>query len=238
MNDNEWSDARFEAIDDMQRFRQQRGFTMRHPIVLLAVLAGSILLAYQTWPKAAFFFAEPTDCGELSLRPAQEAQKAGSAPPLMHDMFCRLKGINGQLSALATAKKNGEQPFKDGMFETKSSLEGVKYYVKLVGANVVAVIPANRDDIMRFRERKGSITGFEFDDAGRLIEPSRLPYLNRTASALRIRWAIPDSEKLFIFDLTQRPQDRWTDLTVVGIMLLTALLATFGLFRSFRRSRA
>ena len=112
MNENEWTDARFEAIDDMQRFRQQRGFTMRHPIVLLAVLAGSIFLAYQTWPKAAFFFAEPTDCGELSLRPAQEAQKAGSAPPLVHDMFCRLKGINGRLVLSLRLKRTVSSPLK------------------------------------------------------------------------------------------------------------------------------
>ena len=86
MNENEWTDARFEAIDDMQRFRQQRGFTMRHPIVLLAVLAGSIF-GLPDLAKAAFFFAEPTDCGELSLRPAQEAQRYRRRR--VHDMFCR-----------------------------------------------------------------------------------------------------------------------------------------------------
>ena len=234
-HESDWSDADFRAIDDMERFRNQRGFTMRHPIILVGVLIGALFLAYQTWPKASFFFAEPTDCGDLSLRPSQEAKAPGSAPRLDHNLFCKLKGINGQLSALATAKKNGEQPFRNGQFETKESLEGVKYYVKLVGANVIGVIPADRDDVMRFRERKGSITGFEFDDAGRLIDPSKLAYLRKTESALRIRWAIPDSERLLIFDLTQKPGDRWTDLTVVLLMIFTACLALFGLVRSIRQ---
>lgn len=233
-NDPNWLDSEFEGIDDIEAFRNQRGFTMRHPALLLAVLAGSIFLGYKTWPKAAYFFAQPTDCGVLIDRPIFEAKEKGSAPPLIHNTFCKLKGINEQLSALATAKKDGEQPFKGGNLETKADLSGVKYYVKLAGANVVGVLPADREDIMRFRERKGGLTGFEFDEPGRLIDVSQVPSLAKTARVLRIRWAIPDREPLYIFDLTDSPKDRWSDLLIVGLMALTALLAGFGLLRMAR----
>ena len=233
-NDPNWLQSEFEGIDDIEAFRNQRGFTMRHPALLVAVLVGSVFLGYKTWPKAAYFFAQPTDCGVLTDRPIYEAKKKGSASPLIHNTFCKLKGINEQLSALATAKKDGEQPFKGGHLETKADLSGVKYYVKLAGANVVAVLPADRDDVMRFRERKGGLIGFEFDEPGRLIDASKVQSLKRTARVLRIRWAIPDSEPLYIFDLTDSPRDRWTDLLILGLMALTAILSAFGLFRMAR----
>ena len=229
--DSDWGEDDFDIDDDINEFRHQRGFTMRHPILLVGVLVGALFLAHKTWPRAAYFFLDPTDCGVLIDRPVQEFKKPGSAPKFVHNTYCTLKGINEQLSSLATPKKDGQQPFAKGRYESQEDLAGVKYYVKLAGGNVIGVLPADRKDVYRFRERKGSITGFEFDEPGRLIDTAKDPKLRKTGQVLRIRYAIPDKEKLWIFDVTDRPEDRWTDLVIVGLMGFTALLALFGLVR-------
>jgi hypothetical protein len=236
--DSDWLETEYEAIDDMESFRNQRGFTMRHPVLLVGVIAASIFLGVKTWERAAFFFVEATDCGVLLDRPALKAQSPSAAPELQHNAYCKLKGINEQISALSTAKEDGTQPFKDGNYESKAELEGVKYYVKLAGDNVIGVIPAHRDDVMRFRERKGSLTGFEFDEPGRLIDPSKVPSLRKTEAVLRIRWSIPDQEPIYIFDLSEKPSDRWKDLAVFLILAFTALLAFFGLIRLLLKGRS
>ena len=235
--DLEWL-AEDEDLDaDMEAFRHQRGFTMRHPILLVGVLFGAIFMAHQTWPRAAFYFQEPTDCGVLIDRAVLESRKPGSAPKLVHNSYCVLKGINEQLSALATPKEDGKQPYAQGRIESRSDLAGVKYYVKLAGANIIGVLPADRKDVFRFRERKGSITGFEFDEPGRIIDLAQSPRLRKTATLLRARYAIPDKSRLLIFDLTDRPSERWSDLMIVGLMGFTALLAFFGLIRMVLRRR-
>ncbi len=237
-NNSDWLETEYEALDDMESFRNQRGFTMRHPVLLLGVLIGSIFLGTKTWERASFFFVEASDCGVLLDRPALKAQSPSAAPELRHNTYCKLKGINEQISALSTAKKDGSQPFKDGNYESKAELEGVKYYVKLAGDNVVGVIPAHRDDVMKFRDRKGSLTGFEFDEPGRLIDPSQVPSLRRTEAVLRIRWAIPDNEPIYIFDLTEKPADRWKDLVILIILAFTSLLALYGLGRVLFKRRS
>jgi len=240
MSDEEldWLKEDEDLNADIEAFRHQRGFTMRHPILLVGVLVGAVFLAYKTWPRAAFYFEKPADCGVLIERPEIEAKKPGSAPKLTHDAYCVLKGINEQISALATPKKGGEQPYARGRIESQADLAGVKYYVKLAGANVIGVLPADRDDIFNFRERKGSITGFEFDEPGRIVDLAKEPRLRQTEKLLRIRYAIPDKEPLYIFDITDQPKDRWSDLLIVGLMGFTALLALFGVFRMLRARRS
>ena len=228
-----WEEDFYEEDFEAQ---SRRGFTMRHPILLVFVIVGAAFMSFKTWPRAAFYFAETIDCGELSDRPLLRQTAPDKLIPLRHDTYCKLSGTVHQLHALATAKKDGNQPGSDGgRLETMKELEGVKYYVKLAGDSVFAVLPADRLDIHTHRVRQSSLFGYEVNETGRIYDPSQEAGGATTERYLRVSFALPDDKKIFLFDTTQHPEDRWGFLVILILMGLTGTLALFGLIRSLLR---
>lgn len=208
------------------------GLTMRQPLLLLLVLGGALFMSYAYWPRASYLLqaGKPTDCGELANRPGMR-QRGETLPELPHGRYCKVYGLVGQLSILATGEP---QDTPDPVEKQR----GRKYYVKLVGDNVFAVLAANRDDIVQHRLRQdGSLMGFVVDETGRMIDVDREPGLAQAAQRLRHQFRIPDGERVWLFDTTEQPSDRWGAMVIVGLMVLTALLALFGLTRVALRYR-
>lgn len=224
LDDEEWDD---------EFPRRRGGITMRHPLLLVLVLAGSVFMFIETWPRAEYLFSagEPADCGDISARPGLRQRAPDELPELGHDRFCKLRGVVQSLAILAT----GEPKEIGDPYERQA---GRKYYVKLDGDKVFAVLDASRKDVVDYRARKGSLFGFEVTGAGRMINPDQEEGFKATARTLRLKFSIPDETTIHIFDTTDEPSDRWPYAVICGLMALTAVLALFGLVRVIRARTA
>ena len=105
----------------------------------------------------------------------------------------------------------------------------MKYYVKLAGDAVFAILPADREDVHRHRVRQSSLFGYQVKESGRIFDPNLEPGAQSTGRYLRLNFAVPDDQRILLFDVTQHPSDRWGFLVILGLMGLTMCLATFGL---------
>lgn len=211
---------------------RRAGFTMRHPVLLLAVLAGAVFMAVRSWPGTAYMLRArtPAECGSITERPRLRAEDPQAVPPLPHDTYCHVSGAVQLLTTLATGQaRDLDDPYRRD--------EGRRFFVKLAGDNVFAVLAADRKDVVNHRLRKGSLFGFQIDEPGRMIDPDREPGYAGTARTLRLKFSIPDSEPIRIFDTTDQPSSRWHHAAALIAMVFTALLALFGLVRVIRRRR-
>lgn len=203
----------------------RRGLMMRHPLLLLAVLAGSLFLLIQSAPRAAYMFAEPTDCGDISLRPIIRAENPDALPDLAHDTMCRLTGVVQSRATLATGEARQDT---DDLYAQHA---GRKYFVKLDGDKVFAVLAADDKAVVNHRLRKGSMFGYTFDGVGRMLDPGAEPGYENTARVLRLKFSLADDVPIRIFDTTDDPGRRWPFLAISVVMAFTALLALIGLAR-------
>lgn len=225
-NDEETLDALEDDFDDAwDPPPAPRGVTMRNPILLVAVLAGSIFMFVKYLPRVMYMLdaRTPADCGKIHERP--EARKSGTAlPPLTHDSYCTAQGLVQNFTILATGEPTANtDPAKRN--------EGRKYYVKLDGDKVFVVLAADRPDVIKYRARRGSLLGFEVKEAGRMIDPDADSLYKETGKRLRLEFSTPATESIRIFDTTDDPSARWPALVACIFLLLTALLALFGLIR-------
>lgn len=222
-----------EDDDDWGPPPKRRGTTMRHPLLLVLVVAGAIFLFIKTWPKVAYMIdaQDPAECGDLSLRPEIRAKDPSALPPLPHDTHCHVRAHVQGLSIMATSPNDDVMqtgdPYKDNA--------GRKYYLKLDGDKVFGVIAADQKPVINFRLKRGNLLGYEIDAVGRMIDPDQEPSLRATAKTLRLKFNVPDSEPIRIFDTTQQPGDRWPYVVICALMAFTALLGLFGLLRILRR---
>lgn len=207
---------------------RRRGYTMRNPVMLALVLVGSIFLLVKYWPSVQYLIdaRNPADCGQISERPVLKHQGA-ALPELSHNLFCQIDGVVQNFTVLATGEPS-DHP------NPRKRNEGRKYYVKLDGDKVFAVLAADREDVMNHRERQGSLLGFEVNTTGRIIDPDAEPGYGATARTLRLKFGLPDKEPLRIFDTTDAPSSRWTAVLASIFLLLTASLAMVGLVRIAR----
>ena len=86
--------------------------------------------------------------------------------------------------------------------------------------------------------RQSSLFGYQVKESGRIFEPKLEPGAQSTGRELRRRFAIPDDQRVLLFDVTQHPSDRWGFLVILGLMLLTIGLAAFGLLHMLMKKRA
>lgn len=224
LDDEDWED------DPPPR---RAGITMRHPLLLVLVLVGSVFMLVETWPRAEYILqaGDPADCGDISARPGLRQRAPDELPELKHDTFCELTGVVQSLAILATG-----EPKEVGDVYARQA--GRKYYVKLDGDKVFAVLAADRKDVVDYRARKGSLFGYEVNGTGRMIDPQQDPGFTATARTLRLKFSIPDDTMLRIFDTTEEPTDRWPFAAICALMAFTALLAAFGLLRIVRARMA
>lgn len=210
---------------------RRRGVMMRHPLLLIAVLGAAIFLLVQSWPRTAYMFAEPAECGDISIRPELARTTPDAVPELPVDGLCHLVGISQSRGNLATgeAREDTDDPYEKNA--------GRKIYVKLVGDRVFAVLPASRA-VLDYRMRQDGLVGYPIDATGRIFDPDRLEGYEDTARTLRLKFSVGSDEPIRIFDTTDDPADRWPYLIVSIVLLLTALLALYGLVRLFLARRA
>jgi len=202
-----------------------RGVTMRNPVMLLAVLGVAIFLFVESWPRTAYMFAEPAACGDISQRPHQRQSAPESLPELPTDGLCRLSGVSQSRGNLATgtARDDTEDPYEKNA--------GRKLYVKLFGDRIFAVLPADRD-VIGYRLRNDGLVGYEVDAVGRMFDPDTVEGYADTARTLRLKFSVGSDQPIRIFDATDDPADRWPYAIISVVLLLTALLAAFGLLRT------
>lgn len=218
-----WGD---DEDDDLPT--RPRGVTMRNPVLLIAVLAGSLFMFAKYWPRVAYMIdaRTPGECGKIHERPVK--REAGAAlPELTHDSYCNAQGLVQNFTILATgeAKEHADPARRN---------EGRKYYVKLDGDKVFVVLAADRKDVIKYRARRGNLLGFEIKEPGRMIDPDADPLYAETARKLRVHFSIPETEPIRIFDTTDQPNSRWPAAVGCVFLLVTALFALFGLVRIFR----
>lgn len=201
-----------------------RGVTMRNPLLLLAVLGVAIFLFVESWPRTAYMLAEPTECGDISKRPMQRQSDPAAAPALPTDGLCHLVGVSQSRGNLATGapRDDTEDPYEKNA--------GRKIYVKLFGDRVFAVLPADRE-VIGYRLRNDGLVGYEVDAVGRMFDPDAVEGYADTARTLRLKFSVGSDQPIRIFDATDDPADRWPYAIISVVLLLTALLAAFGLGR-------
>ncbi len=214
-----------EAWPEEEPQPRRGGVTMRHPVLLVAVLVGSVFLSFQTWQRVQHRFEvqEVLDCGDLNQRPYQDG-----AQPLPHDRWCTLTGIIQSPTVLAT----GEPTETTNPYKRHA---GRRFYVRLDGAKVWAVLPGDREDVVDYRARKGSLFGYEVKTAGHMIDPDQDPRLKRTGDVLKVKWGEPRDAEIRIFDTTEGPGSPWPYVGMLALLAVTALLALYGLVRVARR---
>lgn len=210
---------------------RRRGVMMRHPVLLLAVIAAAIFLLVQSWPRAAAMFADPIECGDISTRPEQRRANPDAVPELPTDALCHLVGLSQSRGNLATGEPREDT---DDPYEKNA---GRKIYVKLVGDRVFAVLPASRE-VLDYRTRRDGLVGYPIDAVGRIFDPDALEGYQDTARTLRLKFSVGSDEPIRIFDTTDDPADRWPYLIVSIVLVLTALLALYGLIRMILARRA
>lgn len=217
--------------DDEQAPPPRRGVTMRNPIMLLVVLGVAIFLFVESWPRTAYMFADPVECGDISQRPHLRQSAPESVPELPVDGLCHLKGVSQSRGNLATgtARDDTDDPYEKNA--------GRKIYVKLFGDRVFAVLPADRE-VIGHRLRNDGLVGYEIDAVGRIFDPDRVEGYADTARTLRLKFSVGGDQPIRIFDATDDPADRWPYAIISVVLLLTALLAGFGLVRMLLARRS
>lgn len=205
-----------------------RAFTMRHPALLVLVVLGAVFMAVQSWPSVQFMIAarSPADCGDLTERPILRSSAPDTLPELRHNLYCKVSGVVESRTIYATGEAQETT-------DPRQRHAGRKYFLKLAGDNVFAVIAADRPEVVDYRLKKGSLLGFEVHGPGRLIQPSSDAGFQNTERFLRGKFAgrVAEDRPLWLYDTTDVPGDRWPHALIFALMVFTAGLAGFGLFR-------
>jgi hypothetical protein len=190
-------------------------------LLLALVFAGSAFMVAHHAPGAAYFLkaGEAADCG-------------GEAAAMPREAFCRLGGHVADLEVLVAGDPG------DPKADLRARSAGRKLYVRLWGQRVFAVLAADRDDVLAWRERHaGALPGFEVEGTGRLFDPDGDAVYAGVAATLRQRYGIPAHEPIRLFDTTDQPMDRWPAALAVALMTLNAALALTSLIRVAWRLR-
>ena len=217
-----------EWEEEPARRAPRLGVTMRHPVLLVFVMAASVFMVHRHWRQATRLL-EPdhlVQFGEITDRPHLKSEAPESLPRLEHNRYGKLSGVVESTQLLWTGPKtDSADPVK--------KLEDRKYYLKLLGDRVFVMIAARRADVREFRmKHNNSLLGFALENAtGRMIAVDSEPSYRGLAATLRYKHSIPDDEPIWVFDTTAQPMDPRFAGGVVGLTALIALLALFGLVR-------
>lgn len=226
---DEWLD-RDDEPDDAAA--PARGVTMRHPTMLVMVLACSAFVAFQASKdlRERLGQRDTVDCGDLGERPHLKAASPGQVPPLPHGRWCTLRGIVSSPVTLVS----GEPAETNNPYKKYAKL---KFFVRLAGERVWAVVPGDNWDANNHRIKKGSLFGFEVRGVGHIQDPDKVGKLRQTAERLRLKWGAAKDAEMRIFDLTDEPEPLWQPIAVLVIAAVATLLACFGLLRIALRRR-
>jgi len=207
----------------------RRGLIMRNPILLgvVAVMAMMLMSAY--WPVVSPVFFETRDCGDVTERPALRKKSPDKVPAFENNTFCNLRGLVQSLKPLSAVPKDAEI---ESLVETsRESLAGVKYYVKLTGDQVYAVLAADNPKVYDYFQRQDTLLGLPVDAEGHLFDPATSERYLSVERGLRSNFGVPDTQQIWVFNTTATASDLWPKAVAFGALALTAILALFGLIR-------
>ena len=230
MTENESADLPdFADWPEAQPPPPRRGLIMRNPLLLgiVAVMAALLMSAY--WPVVSPVFFDTGDCGDVTERPSLRKNTPEQLPQFENNTFCNLRGLVQSLKPLSEVPKDAEI---ESLVETsRESLVGVKYYVKLTGDQVYAVLAADDPKIYNYFQRQDTVLGFPVDAEGHLFDPATSERYRSVESGLRSHFGVPDAQKIWVFNTTATAADLWPKALAFCALALTALLAFFGLIR-------
>ena len=211
---------------------RRAGVTMRHPFLLVFVVAASGFLSVQTFRRVRHLFAlqEVLECGDLSERPLVRAETPDKLRPLPHDRWCTLTGVVSSPVTLATG-----EPAETADPYAKHADR--KFYVRLSGDKVWAVVSGNSRDLVNHRLRQASLFGYQVRGEGLMLDPSQDPRLRQTAEVLKVKWGEARDSQIRIFDTTRTRKSPWPYVLMLGALVFTALLGLYGLVRLALRRR-
>ncbi len=208
-------------------------FTMRHPVLLVLILVGAGFMLLKSWPAVSLMIAgrSPVSCGDLTERPVIRQTAPDTLIALRHNTWCTVNAVVDRRTIYATGEATESK-------DPREQQAGRKYFLKLAGDNVFAVLAADREDVVRYRLRKGSLLGFEVKGPGRIIEPSTSGGFQQTEQFLRNKFPRLGDRPLWLYDTTDDPMSRWPYALISLLMVFTLLLAGVGLVRVTRERLA
>ncbi len=156
----------------------------RPAAIVVGILLG--LAIWLAWPESA---AEVVDCG-----PAD-----GDSSSWRHDSFCTLTGTVESANVVSMGKS--------GTGQGAAKLAGVRWFVKLHGADVVVALPASRADVFKWHQsHEESLLGFQIDGVGRLFDPDLERGYGGMGKALRKTLGVSPDRHIWVFDTGDAPR--------------------------------
>ncbi|MCA9560959.1 MAG: hypothetical protein H6704_18835 [Myxococcales bacterium] len=153
--------------------------------VALVVIAAATWLLWTPAPPPL------TDCGTV----------ATATHPLKHDTFCTLGGTVEGDKVLSMGK--GVPTASDD----KGKAAGVRLFVKLADADVIAILSADRDDVLSWRARhQDTLEGFEVTGPGRVFDPDTEKGYEGTGLAVRKLFGLDPKTPVRFYDTAWRPE--------------------------------
>jgi hypothetical protein len=150
----------------------------------------AVVIAAATWLMWTPAPPPLTDCGAV----------ATATHPLAHDTFCTLSGTVEGDKVLSMGK--GVPTASDD----KTRAQGVRLFVKLAGADVIAILSADRDDVLAWRARhRETLEGFEVKGPGRVFDPNAEKGYEGTGQALRKLFGLDAGAPMRLYDTAWRP---------------------------------
>ncbi len=197
---------------------------LQHPVVLSLMLVAALFIVWKSLPDVTYVFThqEPTDCGKISDRPFVEDLK-----PLEHNSYCTMESVVQSLMIMSSGgsdKAAADDP------------TGRKYFVKLDGDKIFAILAADREDVQRWLHEQNSLLGFSVTGPGRIIDPDEREELAGTAQKLRYTFSIDNETPIRLYDTTDHPWNHWPKLLIAALAALIALASACFLVRNLRKS--
>lgn len=155
--------------------------------IAIAVLAAAVALA----PLVLRPGADPADCGTVG--------PATDTAALPADARCTLTGrVEGTLVLSMGQMHKSDIPTE--------KYKGVRFFAKLEGANVFAILPGERSEVAERYARDEHLQGLAIEGRGHLFDPDPLPGYRGTAVGLRKLYGLPEGAPVRLFDTD--PTDR------------------------------
>lgn len=170
---------------------EKRFPTAQIAIGVVLVAAGMALYSYSNRQDQTVY-----ECGDLIERPAQLTE--GTAPTFQHDTYCQLSGIVQTDRLLTMGNIDGQTS------DPLAKYAGVRYFTKLVGANVVIALSAARPDVRAHYDIHQNLLGYQFSGVGRLFDPQQESGYKGMGRAFADKLGL--SGELWVFDLEDQPE--------------------------------
>ncbi len=152
----------------------------------------AVVIAAATWLMWTPAPPPLTDCGAVAI----------ATHPLAHDTFCTLSGTVEGDKVLSMGK--GVPTASDD----KGKAAGVRLFVKLEGADVIAILSADRDDVLSWRVRHNdTLEGFAVKGPGRVFDPDTEKGYEGTGLAVRKLFGLDPKRPVRFYDTAWRPEE-------------------------------